>query len=351
MPMEMQPGDGLYAVNDIFGRVDMTYGLIAEYLSSKDDVEWTLDFISRDLWKAYNEPSYINLANRFTRALRQVAGQYGFLYSDFVVYTGPLHPLTFMANIEKGLFWKDSFAPDHGEFSHAYQWLCISRRFRGRGGANIPALYRQTANIRAEKPLIAYVGEEKRVSGLRMWPWLCDCFPYSRFPSRFNSVKDTLYHTYSDSCRCPNTIERISRESKDSFIGIMARYRAQKAILDAYMLEDTISVGYKDAGRTARQIKNQRLLNSINLISQAQTLRKERNPNFTALDDDPSSRVFVRNSAALRQTPIPQQVITLHGITGRIPTHVLQGNPTLFASSGFDVLREFHNPEKVLGLV
>jgi hypothetical protein len=351
MATEIGPGDGLHAIVDIFGVVDMTYGLIAEYLSSPEEVEWTLDFISRDLWKAYNEPAYVNSANRFTRALKEVAGRYRFKYSDFVVYTGPLHPMTFMENIANGLFWKDSFAPDHGEFSHAYQWLCIARHFRGRGGANIPLLYKQTADIRAVTPLIAYVGTEKEVKGLRMWPWLCDCFPYSRFPSRFSDKKDTLHHTYSDSCRCPNTIERMARNSQNSFIGIMARYRAQKALVDAYMLEYTIAIGYKDLGKTPREIKNQKLLNDINLISQAQTLRKERNPNFTARDNDPSTRVFVRNSAGATRAAIPQQAITLHGITGQIPAHVIQCDPPLLTSTGFDVLRQFRDPTKVMGLV
>ena len=184
-----------------------------------------------------------------------------------------------------------------------------------------------------------------------MWPWLCDCFPYSRFPRSFGAAKDTLHHTYSDSCRCPNTIEKMARESKNSFIGIMARYRAQKAIVDAYMLEDTIAVGYKDSGKRPREIKNQKLLNNINLISQAQTLRKERNPNFTARDDDPATRVFVRNSVGAPRAPVPQQAITLHGITGQIPTHVIRGDPPLLTSTGFDVLRQFHDPTKVMGLV
>jgi hypothetical protein len=349
MGMEITQEDALYSVRQIFGHIDMTYGLIAEYLSDIESIEWTLQFISRDLWKAYNEPAFIHTKGRFTRALRQVAANYGFIYSDFVVYTGPLHPLTFMNNIERGLFWKDSFAPEHGEFSHAYQWLCIARHFRGRGGANIPALYKATAEIRAEVPLLAYVGTERLVNKLRMWPWLCDCFPYSRFPRNFPELKETLHHTYSDSGRCPNTIERLARSSQNSFIGLMARYRAQKGMLDAYMLEDTISVGYRDDGRTAKQVKNQRLLNSINLISQAQTLRKERNPYFTPEQDDPSTRVFSRNAPEAQA--IAQQTITLHGITGQVPAHVLSGDPALLSTSGFDVLRQFHDPKKIMGLL
>lgn len=348
MGVEIGEGDGLYAVRNIFGSVDMTYGLIAEYLSDTDAVSYTLDFISRDLWLAYNDPLYINTKGRFTRALRQVAANYGFIYNDFVVYTGPLDPPTFMPYIQNGYFWKDSFAPAHGEYSHAYQWLCIARHFRGRGGANIPALYRDTANIHAEEKIVAVVGGAEKLAGrVRMWPWLCDCFPYSRYPSspEFSPYKDTLRHTYSDSCRCPNTIERTARASKSSFIGLIANYRSSKGMLDAKIIKPRVQDYYKtlpDYNRRGRQFNN------INLISQAQTLRKERLGHFTAKDNDPSIRVFSRAAPIALEQAIPQRSITLHGIAGQIPEHVFTNAPEPLVIGDADNLRNFYTPKNII---
>jgi hypothetical protein len=291
---------------------------------------------------------YIHSKGRFTRALRQVAANYGFVYTDFVVYTGPLHPLTFMNYISNGFFWKDSFAPDHGEYSHAYQWLCIARHFRGRGGANIPALYRNTAALRAEKDLVAYVGEERLVRKLRMWPWLCDCFPYKRYPRAVDlqPYKNTLQHTYSDTCRCPNTVEDLARGS-NSFIGLLARYRSSKGLQDAAVIKPLVEDYYvHDKGLSKRVIKDNRLLNNINLISQAQTLRKERRPTYVADRGDPATRVFTRQGVPL-PGHIPQRAITLHGITGQIPVHIADNLPALLATHAGDTLREFHHPERI----
>lgn len=348
MGVEIGPGDGIYTVRDVFGYVDMTYGLMAEYLSDPDAVSYTLDFISRDIWRAYNNPAYIHSKGRFTRALKQVAANYGFIYDGFVIYTGPLHPLTFMEYIDHGFFWKDSFAPAHGEYSHAYQWLCIARHFRGRGGANIPALYRGTANIRAVKPVVAVVDEVKLAKNIRMWPWLCDCFPYSRYPRLPNlqQYKDTFEHTYSDSCRCPNTVESMVRASPLSFIGIMANYRSAKGMQDAGNIRQHVIDLYKPELNLK---SNDRQLNNINLISQAQTLRKERQPNFRARDDNPATRVFVRDAPEVRL--VPQQAITLHGITGQIPTHIINNTPPPLITSGHDQLRNFYDPRKVMGRV
>lgn len=94
--IETASGDGLHAARNILGHVDMTYGPIAEYLSDPDAAAYTLELISRDLWRAYDEPIFVPTKGRPTRTLRQAAANYSFIYGDPIVYTDPLHPLTFM---------------------------------------------------------------------------------------------------------------------------------------------------------------------------------------------------------------------------------------------------------------
>lgn len=353
MGKEIEAGEGVNVIRNIFGAVDEKYGAIAEFLSNRDDFTIALTQVSSDLWKAYNDPLIKNITGRFTWALRSLANSYGFHYNDFIVYTGPLDTEKFKSYIEQGYFWKDSFAPEHGEFSHAYQWLAIARHFKGRDEHSIPSLFRETVKHVSNKTVIGVSGSggTREVTKISMWPWLCDCFPYARMrqpqtlTEEYGVYENELRHTYSDTMRCPNTIELMVRSLDKSFISYMANYRIKKLESDRDEMKPIVKSLYE---RNNTPIKRQ--LNDLNLISQSQTLRKERKSYFEA-HDSAAERIFKRansNYMLLSDKDIDQVEIELHGFKGTIPRHVLELKPPPLYITEKSPIRSFYKPEQRL---
>lgn len=350
MGKEIEAGKGVEVVRNIFGDVNEKYGAIAELLSNRKDFLIALSQVSSDLWQAYNDPLIKNITGRFTWALRSLANSYGFYYNDFIVYTGPLDTEKFKSYIEKGYFWKDSFAPEHGEFSHAYQWLAIARHFKGRDEHSIPTLFRETVKHVSNKTVIGVsgMGGTREVTKISMWPWLCDCFPYERLTppktltESFENYESELRHTYSDTMRCPNTIELMARGLDNSFISYMANYRIKKLESDRDEMKPVIKSIYEQ-----KSIKISRQLNDLNLISQSQTLRKERKSYFEA-HDSAAERIFKRANSdymLLSDKDIEQVEIELHGFKGTIPRHVLEGKPSSLNITKQSPIRSFYRPQ------
>jgi|GEM_PF-5712468 len=136
-----------------------------------------LEGISKAIWEAYNTDEIKSKSNRFTAAIVKVGEKFGFACQDNVVFVGALSGAAFGNNLKNKVLWKDSFALDHGEFSHSYQWLVAGEALSWQVGT--ADLYKNLAEIRSTAPL--FVIDNGRLAFRRapLWEYLVDCTNYA----------------------------------------------------------------------------------------------------------------------------------------------------------------------------
>ncbi|AIF48233.1 hypothetical protein [Dyella japonica] len=168
-------GDGAFKSGDL----DKASQLL-DFLSSKESrarFTSSLDELSRSIWVAYNNPEIMEQSNRFTAAIIRVGAGLGFSCQENVVFVGALDGRAFGDNLKGKVLWKDSFAVDHGEFSHSYQWLAAGEALGWHTGT--ADFYKNVAEIRSVAPL--FVIDNGRLAYRRapLWEYLVDCTNYS----------------------------------------------------------------------------------------------------------------------------------------------------------------------------
>ncbi len=232
-------------IKKIFGDIkDIdSYAKIAYFLSQDKEVVTGLNNVSADLWDVYlaqngysrsGDKAYARTqnapeqkGNRFTRAILEYAINFGFSCQKNVVFTGPLTSNDFLKYVKDGILWKDTFAPEHGEFSHSFQWLAAGREISALAKQDIARLYKGSADI------MNIVDVHSRVEGnwtvltkgkVPLWAWLVDCFPAKTV--RSTTKIDPLLNIASDSCRTPNNItKKVQGLGNNSFIAHYVSYR------------------------------------------------------------------------------------------------------------------------------
>lgn len=132
---------------------------------------------SAAIWKVYNQPEISAKTNRFTSAIVTVGAKYGFASQDNVVFVGALEAKAFGKRLRDGVLWKDSFALDHGEFSHSYQWLAAGLELGWETGT--AALYKNLAELRSKAPLFVIDNGKLAFRRAPIWEYLVDCTNYS----------------------------------------------------------------------------------------------------------------------------------------------------------------------------
>src|SRR5262249_14108202 len=81
---------------------------------------------------------------RFGRALRSVEAALG-LTDQGHVFTGFGADTDVVSLVAKGLVWKDSISPNHGEYTHRLQWLAVAFGVMGFDGKKFLAAYTGSA--------------------------------------------------------------------------------------------------------------------------------------------------------------------------------------------------------------
>lgn len=206
------------------------YASMAAFLSDREQVAKALMITSAGIWDEYRKDYYVGTINRFTRSILRYALKFGFRCQDNVVFTGPLTSSDFLNQVANGNLWKDTFAPEHGEFSHTFQWLATGHHLNW--GSDTAMLYKNCADKFNIQPLWSREGRgwKKMPAGeVSFWSWLVDCFPAPR-GDKFESSTD---HIASDSCRTPNIITALVRNElsqQDCFIRMYVDYRQDSTI-------------------------------------------------------------------------------------------------------------------------
>jgi len=143
----------------------------------KTEFENGLRDLSKAIWVNYNAEGIKDKTNRFTSSIIKAGESLGFACQDNVVFVGALEGAAFGANLRGHVLWKDSFALDHGEFSHSYQWLVAGRKFNWQTGT--ATLYGELADMRSSVPLFVIDNGKLAFRRAPMWEYLVDCTNYS----------------------------------------------------------------------------------------------------------------------------------------------------------------------------
>jgi hypothetical protein len=228
-------GDAAFRIQYMFGdcgglRDD--YAKMAAFLSDENEVKASLVKVSGGIWDEYRKSKYEGTSNRFTQAIIRYAVRFGFKCQDNVVFTGPLSDQVFTDAVRKGILWKDTFAPQHGEFSHTFQWLAAGQALGW--GTKTVELYKKCIDIKSACPMFGRVNNQvTELSSTVLWAYLVDCFPSTNNPN-LNDQQDNIF---SDTCRTPNNITKlILTMDETTFIRLYLDHR-QNYRLTAYEKE------------------------------------------------------------------------------------------------------------------
>lgn len=203
------------------------YAEILYFLSTKRRFAQALEAVSADLWRVYTAdqgPDDINAhSNRFTRAIVRYAQEYGFAIPEHVVFGGPLPGPVFLGHVRLGILWKDSFAPEHGEFSHTFQWFAIGKHF-GMGTRAVD-LFKGTASFSKVKVWNRTAASSPEQTIIPLWSYVADCFPFNKFSNSKFGLKDT---SFSSTFRCPNVVHAFTLAQREWFIRAYLLHRQIK---------------------------------------------------------------------------------------------------------------------------
>ena len=167
--------------NVIDAQYQTDYAKIAIFLSDQNIFITHFKEVSNLLRLKYNAivaNKDDKLSNVFTRAIFEVAKDYGFSTQTNVVFAGFISPTDITKDyIKKGILWKDDVGSQHGEFSHSLQWLTI-----GQSGIigkdRVLELYKNSVDYKAEVEFDRPNGKMKPY----LWDFLVDCFSYGGEP-------------------------------------------------------------------------------------------------------------------------------------------------------------------------
>ena len=302
------------------------YAGLAFFLSDRDRVAAALEKVSAGIWEEYRQPRYEGTINRFTRAIIRYATGFGFACQDNVVLTGPLTSEDFLDLVKRGVLWKDTFAPEHGEFSHSFQWLAAGQALGW--DAKTATLFKGT-----DRDSVAdmYGRDETGISlgKQKLWAWLVDCFPARTPDARIDDRKDNIY---SDTCRVPNNITALVASQDDWFISMYVSYR-NKAKLGTAIKEGRKDEVYEKRYKSKEPIAKR---SGFQAIQSYQTAHYESGRGEMWEGQGPTTavttssgtvknvhRVFQRSTELQRPNLKPSSTVTFHGAEGEVADHLL----------------------------
>lgn len=303
------------------------YAQIAHYLSTDEPIQ-QLALVSADVWQDYNDPGQIgdlDATNRFTSALMACGRRLGFRSDLHYVYGAALSEKAFMDNVALGVLWKDSFAPEHGEFSHTFQWLAIAKRFGW--GPLTSTLYKNTT-AKAIFKIKTRVGDTVEGVYQPLWSWLVDCFPDGRYSATVRATD--IAHEFSSTFRCPNTVNTTVLSHPEWFLGTYVQHRKDKLEGRVGKLRQELAqlaqLGAQDPRRTGSKFYNEPYSRALR-----QKIRRE---NMVAIQEitvsnhsrthlgwerpDPELGIFTRDATQRREHGKQQIPATFHARAGTI---------------------------------
>lgn len=306
----------------------MDYAKFAYFLSNRKLVEEALQKVSSGVWAEYRKTKDTNTAtNRFTRAIIRYAANFGFACPENVVFTGPLSDTKFLSFVKDGVLWKDTFAPEHGEFSHTLQWL--SGAVAIGWGKKTAELYKNSDTM-SELPLTTRVNGSLAQKKVPLWAWLVDCFP-----SKDQNVNGTD-NIFSTGFRVPNHITKLAMEHRPKnsadtnawFIGLYVNFR------QTVTLDEAFKKGSKEEFYESRNGG----INKIQAIKSYQTAHYEQLTNGgrkTSWKPDGDTeqvstqsgaksvhRVFKREIGQQRKNKQEMVSMTFHNEPGNVPKRI-----------------------------
>lgn len=303
------------------------YAGLAFFLSDRERVAAALEKVSAGIWEEYRQPRYEGTINRFTRAIIRYATGFGFACQDNVVFTGPLTSEDFLDLVKRGVLWKDTFAPEHGEFSHSFQWLAAGLAL---GWDSKTATLFKGSDVDSVADM--YGRDETGISfgKQKLWAWLVDCFPARTTDPKIDDRKDNID---SDTCRVPNNITALVAGKDDWFISMYVSYR------NKVKLGKAIDEGKKDEVYEKRYSKPEKLKqrSGFQAIQSYQTAHYESGRGEMWEGKGPLTevatpsgaeknvhRVFQRSTELQRPAFKPSSTVTFHGAEGEVADHLLK---------------------------
>jgi len=204
------------------------------FLCNEEQFNKTLASVSAFIWSCYTGLDPMT-KNKFSRSLASVATQNGFRVSsrpiraphpDALPKTALPSPGTmdiklvgsygdFYGLLNDRMFWKDSMDMEHGEYSHALQWLALAFEF----GPRAAAFYAELPNYHSSS----------KTGGIPLWSYLADCFP---------DTKKADEHLISNTYRSPQMITKHliggSKPIKGHFLSFYLTYIYKQRNLVSY---------------------------------------------------------------------------------------------------------------------
>lgn len=312
------------------------YAKIAFALSNTNLLMPGLNMISKGIWEEYNKEEFAHSHNRFTGAIIRYAQTFGFSCQDNVVFTGPLTEDEFLSYVKEGVLWKDTFAPEHGEFSHTLQWLAAGAVLRL--GDSTAELYKGSGKYHSTTALWTRENGNPIKKNVPLWAWLVDCFPAETAPESL----DGKANIFSDRGRVPNIITKIAmnRTPKNSddpqgwFIGLYVHARQTITLKDAYKNGKAPNVYEKRPGRPKSERKRIQAIKSFQ-TAHYQKLSEEENgslkwtpagevENIETVSGKAKSVQRVFSRAPVKEPTQKETVeIRLHGTYGDVPQRIV----------------------------
>jgi hypothetical protein len=294
------------------------YAKIAFFLTDPKRVQTALEEVSKQIWIRYNFDELKQSPNRFSRALiKYGVDVFGFAVQDNVVFVGPRGGPEFLTYVRDGVLWKDTFAPEHGEFAHSLQWFAAGQALNL--GTRTAFLYKKAGGVFSKSDQLATRGDSGNLERARqpLWAWLVDCF----WPGQLESqIPDTdILHVFSKrTCRVPNEANKLVLGKKSWFIRLYLDHR--KKWFDK-LTEAGIKMR-KDANETEEL--DSKMLGIMKYQAKAYKAKAEWQPDNAAITT-PSGNPITRSDppkvfkkASRSNTTKDQAEATFHGIKGTL---------------------------------
>jgi len=211
--------------------------MVLAFLSNTNQFEAALKSVSAFIWSYYTglDP---NIKNKFSISLGMVAQMHKFRVSTRPIVAPhpdalPLAPTPlggpmdiklvgsygdFYGLLRERMFWKDSMDMEHGEYSHALQWLAIASEF----GPRAAALY-------AELP--KYSHKKNKTEVIPLWSYLADCFPDTK-----KADAELISNTYRSPQMITKHLIGSAQPIKDHFVSFYLTYVYKQRKLVSYDL-------------------------------------------------------------------------------------------------------------------
>jgi hypothetical protein len=180
-------------------KADMAgYALLAQFLSNRMEFAQAAaelaDAIARMLQKLRNDDKFMV---DFLGLLGFFAHCFGFSRNIYTL-SGQLKPEAFARVVSQKVLFRDNYTRNHGEFSHAVQWLVMASQFDGK--LPIADLYANSVSYSSGKKGF-FLGHDKAGKAehrpVEMWNFLVDCFA---------GEEDYRSNIFCETFRCPQIV-------------------------------------------------------------------------------------------------------------------------------------------------